>query len=609
MGFDSARRESTLSSGVAVNVLDDFFAQYYRTHPVNATFTGIHDYDEVLPDWSASARARENVELHELLTRVLEAQSRCSSEQNDGADYISPRQNAEQRANIDYHSLAQNAEQLDLLLAEANLTLRLAEVSSGHFRERNAALWTGEAIFGVVSLMIRNSAPVASRLHSITARLAVIPKFLNALPEALAAPIPERWRDRAVRECVTAVELFDSGLNAWIDEQRAIDSNFPEADSVEIAAVRAAAMQACAAFEKARVHLDQCALADESAYSAGEALLETMIWNGHFCPEPARSLLSMAQHAMQHEQQVLSQMLKSRAIDWNGAQAVLAADCTTVTSYYEAFAQRWTQIHDSVVAKDVVTWPDWPIRYVPIPTWARTAQPNLYWLFYRSPAPFDQYNVYDYVVTPVEPMMSAEEQTRRLSAWNNSVITLNHVVHHGGLGHHVQNWNATHQTRSRIGKIAAVDCASRIGMFLGGSMAEGWACYATDLAEELELLTDNEQLSQQHTRVRQIARAIVDIKLHCGDWAFAESAQYYVTQTGMSAELANAETTKNAMFPGTALMYWLGTKRIADLRNEMKLYQRTEFNMKHFHDELLSFGSIPVYLMANMMLAAHNFPL
>ena len=58
-------------------------------------------------------------------------------------------------------------------------------------------------------------------------------------------------------------------------------------------------------------------------------------------------------------------------------------------------------------------------------------------------------------------------------------IKLNHVVHHGAIGHHVQNWHAYHRARSRVGKIAAVDCASRIGMFCGGTMAEGWACYAT----------------------------------------------------------------------------------------------------------------------------------
>ena len=38
--------------------LDDFFALYYRTRPVNATFIGVHDYDHLLPDASEEGWAR-----------------------------------------------------------------------------------------------------------------------------------------------------------------------------------------------------------------------------------------------------------------------------------------------------------------------------------------------------------------------------------------------------------------------------------------------------------------------------------------------------------------------------------------------------------------------
>ena len=92
-------------------------------------------------------------------------------------------------------------------------------------------------------------------------------------------------------------------------------------------------------------------------------------------------------------------------------------------------------------------------------------------------------------------------------------MKLNHVVHHGAIGHHVQNYYAYHG-ESAIGRVAAVDCASRIGMFLGGTMAEGWACYATDLMDEAGFLTPEESVAQQHTRARLLARAIVDIGLH-----------------------------------------------------------------------------------------------
>src|SRR5258706_12740066 len=165
----------------------------------------------------------------------------------------------------------------------------------------------------------------------------------------------------------------------------------------------------------------------------------------------------------------------------------------------------------------------------------------MYYLNYRSPAPFDRFGVHDYVV-------AAHAST--------SVITLNHVVHHGAIGHHVQNYYAYHGS-SEIGRVAAVDCASRIGMFLGGTMAEGWACYATDLMDEAGFLTPDESVAQQHTRARLLARAVVDIGLHERTLTFDAGVALFRDRIGMTPEAARAEVCKTSMFPGTGIMYWL----------------------------------------------------
>jgi uncharacterized protein (DUF885 family) len=185
--------------------------------------------------------------------------------------------------------------------------------------------------------------------------------------------------------------------------------------------------------------------------------------------------------------------------------------------------------------------------------------------------------------------------------WNTSTIRLNHVLHHGGLGHHVQNWHAYHRARSRAAKIAAVDCANRIGMFSGGSMAEGWACYATVLAGELGLLSPLEQLAERHSRLRFLARAIVDIELHQGTMSFAEAVAFYSGTVGLTDSVARAEAVKNSMFPCTAVMYWLGLQGILDLREAVRAKRGASFTLKDFHDELLGLGSIPVPLAARMM--------
>jgi uncharacterized protein (DUF885 family) len=219
-------------------------------------------------------------------------------------------------------------------------------------------------------------------------------------------------------------------------------------------------------------------------------------------------------------------------------------------------------------------------------------------LFYHSPAPFDALPEHEYLVTPIEPDMPAEQQQALLRANNDSVIKLNHVVHHGAIGHHIQNWHAF-RAESRIGRIAAVDSASRIALFCGGTMAEGWACYATNLMGEFGFLTPLEHYSQTHSRLRMCARALVDVRLHHGTITLDQAIAFYQQRVGIAPAAARAEAVKNSMFPGTALMYLLGTDAIQHLRRDMA--ERPGFELRSFHDQLLSFGSIPVTLIAEAM--------
>ena len=484
---------------------------------------------------------------------------------------------------------------LDAELARANLEVRIAETESGFFHDRNPALWTGEAIFGCVSLMIRDFAPAAQRVVALRERLSAIPAFLSEMRRVIAGPVPGLWQQKARRECEAAQQLFGAGLADWLalTGTAGFTAGFTAGDT-EVTGAREA-------FSVTASWLDSLGEADASAYSCGEAIMSTLLWRGHFCEEAPRRLLERATDALVEASVNLVEALQPFAGSWSAAQAAIAADCANADEYYGTFARRWREIREGVMSRDVVTWPDWPIRYVPIPEWARIVAPQLYWLFYRSPAPFDPYDVYDYVVTPIDSAMSLEMQRARLSAWNHSTITLNHVVHHGGVGHHVQNWHARFRSTSRIGTVAAVDAASRIGMFLGGSMAEGWACYATRLAEELGLLSPLETISERHTSVRLVARAIVDLRLHLGDWSFDECVQFYESTVKMPRDVALAETTKNSMFPATALMYWLGTQGILDLRARHRAALVARFSLRAFHDQLLSRGAIPVLLASRMM--------
>jgi uncharacterized protein (DUF885 family) len=244
----------------------------------------------------------------------------------------------------------------------------------------------------------------------------------------------------------------------------------------------------------------------------------------------------------------------------------------------------WDECRAFAVERQLVTWPYYPVDFKPQPAWAREAAPKLYFLFYRSPAPFDNLPRVDHLLPPAE------------SGVSESVLKLNHVIHHAGLGHHLQNWYAF-RAPSRIGRIAAVDGPYRIAMLCGGTMAEGWASYATDLMDELGFLTAFESGDEERARARAAARAVADVELHSGRMSFEEAVTFYRDHTGMAEAAARSEATKNSLFPGAALIYFVGSRLIRELRRE----HEKRLGLRGFHDRLLSHGSIPVALIAQAM--------
>src|ERR1700730_16361405 len=116
-----------------MTALDGFFESYYRLRPVNATFTGIHDHDHRLPDWSPEGLAGACDEMRALRAAI---------------DSPAPRAAGGRPA--DPPALADVAAR-DRALAAAFLDIQIAEHESVHFARGNPSLAAGEAIFGAIS--------------------------------------------------------------------------------------------------------------------------------------------------------------------------------------------------------------------------------------------------------------------------------------------------------------------------------------------------------------------------------------------------------------------------------------------------------------------------
>ena len=539
--------------------LDRFFTSYYKNRPVNATFIGVHDYDNLLPDFSPEGVAKTIEEMEGLRDDL---------------------------GQLSVNSLSK-WEKLDLQAAGGFLDTQLWEYRSNHFQNGNPSVYTGEAVFGVMSLFFNTATPAVDRISAAQKRMQAIAPFLEQGRRNISEA-PSGWTHRAINECDGAIAFFTNGINQLIVDYGIHDPEF-----------RLAADLAETAFREFKGYLENEVLpCANQNYGAGKDALDLMIRKAHFIDMTTDEIVQYAE--MQWND--ADTYLQEHAGDFgsNDPKQVLAGllnEHPSLDNYYATFKQVWNACKETVIENNLVTWPDFPIEYGPRPVWSREAAPYLYFLFYRAPSTFNRQAVHQYMLAPLDPELSPEQAEKFLQANNNSVIKLNHVVHHGSIGHHVQNWNAIH-SKSRIGQMAAVDCASRTAMLSAGTMAEGWACYATDLMSEVGFLTPLEMYSEYQGRKRMCARAIVDVKLHTKEFSLEDAAAFYQARAGMSLTAAKNEAVKNSMFPGGALMYLLGNDMIHDLRAEMKDKSGPGFNLKNFHDQFLSYGSLPVALIS-----------
>lgn len=552
------RDATTLPAPAFSAWLDRFFDSYYRHRPVNATFIGVHDYDARLPDLSPNGVADVVNDMRSLLDEL----GRLPEEP------LPPAQN------------------MDRKLAEGFLQIQLWEYGSNHFQRGNPSFYTGEAIFVVISLLLRDFAPLDQRVEAAISRMLAIPAFLEAARTNLREA-PAAWIEKAVDECAGGLALFERGIERFAHDHGVTSPRLLPAANTAATAI--------ASFQRF-LERDLSNRATDG-YACGPEAFDLYLKRGHFLREPVGEILRYAEERFSESLARLEDGAAAfGAADWQGALAGLADHHPSVEEYYERYEALWEACCGLAIQQNLLTWPDYPIRYVPRPVWVREAAPHLYFLFYRSPAPFDEVPVVEYLVEPIEPDMPPDVQVRLLRATNDSVIKLNHVVHHGSIGHHVQNWHAF-WAASRIGQVAAVDCASRIAMFCGGTMAEGWSSYTTDLMDEAGFLTPLESYSLHHARLRMAARAIVDIRLHAGEFTLDEATAFYRDRVGMTPGAARGEAVKNSMFPGVAMMYLAGTDLIHRLRHELA----GRYSLSEFHDRFLSFGSVPVQLVADEM--------
>ena len=177
---------------------------------------------------------------------------------------------------------------------------------------------------------------------------------------------PDAWRSRALRECSAAVRLFGTGLpHWWSDLHRTRTIGRALFDDLEVVREGGAARRSTRSRDGSSRISRTAALGARTPARTSLARFFAAVTGAR---RRSTTLLAEARDASQAESAELERLARALTSGgWPTVQAQLAADHPAADDYLLALRAHLAGLPRDGDARELVTWPDAPIRYVPIP--------------------------------------------------------------------------------------------------------------------------------------------------------------------------------------------------------------------------------------------------
>lgn len=133
---------------------------------------------------------------------------------------------------------------------------------------------------------------------------------------------------------------------------------------------------------------------------------------------------------------------------------------------------------------------------------------------------------------------------------------------------------------------------------VNNAFAEGWAVYAEALGKEIGFFQDPaSDYGRLSLELMRAVRLVVDTGIHSEGWAREQAVAYFRESGAADEPTIQAEIDRYIAWPAQGLSYQIGKLRILDLRKRAKQQLGPRFDIRAFHDEILSGGSLPLDML------------
>jgi uncharacterized protein (DUF885 family) len=531
----------------------DYLEDLYLRQPTQATYLGIHKYDDQLEDYSRQA-----------VTNAVAA-----------ARQFRDRVNA-----IDPGTLAADT-QLDReqLLHAIDSRLLTLDVVRPWARDADAY---SSGLTNTAYIMIKRAfAPAEERLRKLIAREKAMPAALAEARKNLENP-PRIYTQ-------IAIDQLD-GNRAFF--QTAVPEAFAAVkDTTLLAEFKQTNDAVIAALGDYKKWLQDDLLARSTAdFAFGEGTYRKKLAADEMIDMPLDALLAVAEKDLKKNQAAFADAAKAVDPKRTPQQVLAVVEAnhpppdkllSTTQAELDAIGRFMADHHIVTVPKAA------PARVQETPPFLRattTASMDI-------PGPFETVaNEAYYNMTLPDPKWSARETGEFMRQWYYALIT-NVSVHEVWPGHYLQF-------------LYARDFPSEVRKVFGAATnSEGWAHYCEQMVIDEGFHADDPRyrLAQVQDALLRDARFIVGIRMHTRGMTMAQAEEFFVKEGYQPRPMARSETRRGTS-DATYGYYTMGKLMILKLRADYKAKMGAQYSLQGFHDAFIKLGPLPLPLIRKAML-------
>ncbi len=134
--------------------------------------------------------------------------------------------------------------------------------------------------------------------------------------------------------------------------------------------------------------------------------------------------------------------------------------------------------------------------------------------------------------------------------------------------------------------------------FYPHAYGEGWGLYAEKLGVEMDIYkTPYEHFGRLSYEMWRACRLVIDTGIHAKGWTREQAMDYLASNTALSRHNVQTEVDRYISWPGQALAYKMGELTLWELREKARKELGERFDVRDFHDAVLAEGGLPLQLL------------